>query len=212
MKKIAKLNTIIVFFIILIIAMFPSFIIAADIDWKTDTSINLQQLDVTLLKSYERGKDVLSYYLQGMTVTNKYIIFAQTKSNTENTFITVVDKNTFEILNIINDFCFGHANNLTYNSKEDLCYMSYYTDTENFIARFRIDENYQMTELQIRRVKYYFGSIAYNVDKNQFIVRKSNTIYIMDYDFNIISSFDIRTDLTKQDIVYHNNKIYHIYF
>ena len=33
----------------------------------------------------------------------------------------IVDKNSMEILNVVDNYCFSHANALTYNKKENKC-------------------------------------------------------------------------------------------
>ncbi len=82
-------------------------------------------IDINLEKNYVRNVDIDNLSIQGMTTTDKYLVFAQMKSEEENTKINIVDKNTYEILNTVDDYCFGHANNMAYNSKNDKCYIAY---------------------------------------------------------------------------------------
>ena len=67
---------------------------------------NITPIDINLEKNYVRNVDIDNLSIQGMTTTDKYLVFAQMKSEEENTKINIVDKNTYKILNTVDNYCF----------------------------------------------------------------------------------------------------------
>lgn len=179
------------------------------LDWSKDKDLKLEKINVELLKKYERGTDVGDYTLQGMTVAGNYIIFAQIENETGNTYINIVDKKSMKILKVIDKYCFAHANALTYNSKDKICYISYYLGKDGYIDSFRIDDNYELEIIEhVKTNRYYFG-LAYNDDTNGFIGISGEKIYFLDEKFNETKNFTAKTTLTKQDIAYSKGHIYY---
>ena len=195
---------------LLFIFLSSNFAFAANVDWKQDTSLNLEEINVNLIKKFVKGKDIKSLYPQGMTFTDKYIILAQIKSNTDETYLTIIDKDNYKVLNIINPLCFGHANSLAYNEQDGRCYMSYTdgNDGKNYVSRFIINDEYQIEELEIREVEDYFGGFAFDLLDDCYIARKGKSICALNKDYGLMYSFKMNTELTKQDIAYYKNKVY----
>lgn len=179
------------------------------LDWSKDENLKLEKIDVELLKKYERQNDVKDCTLQGMTVAGEYIVFAQIENESENTYINIVDKKTMKILNVVDNYCFSHANALTYNPKENKCYISYYLGNEPYIDSFIIDKDYNVKIIEhIKTDRYYFG-LAYNDDTSGFVGVNGQTIYILDENFNELRNFSAKTNLTKQELAYNNGYIYY---
>jgi len=176
-----------------------------DIDWTKDKNLILRKVNVKLLKSYVRGKDIENRSMQGMTVTNKYIIFALFKSDNDTTQIVIVDKNTGKILNIINRNHFMHANDMTWDSKRDEIYI---LTSNKKIAKFKINENYEMINLSYVECSRVYWSIAYNNDNDEFIGMNGKKMYVMNNKFKEISNFSTPTNLTTQGMGYYNRHIY----
>lgn len=126
------------------------------VDWTKDESLNLQEISVELQKKYVKGEGISKAYAQGMTITSKYIVMAQINSEKDNTYINIIDKDTFEILNTINDYNFGHANAVTYNPNEDKCYISYQKNSQNYITSFKINDKYELEDIKDTEVNYYY--------------------------------------------------------
>ena len=183
-------------------------------DWSKFSSWNITPINVKLEKKYVKNKDIANYSVQGMTTTDKYLIFAQMKTEEENTKINIVDKNTYKILNTVENYCFGHANNMTYNNKNGRCYMAYKKDKKNYITSFKISDNYQLEDIQNTEVDKYYYAFAYNNDNNYFIGISGNDVYNIDENLkNSTKMFTLKANnLTKQDITYYNGKIYSICF
>lgn len=179
-------------------------------NWMNFENLNITPIDVALEKKYERSADISDISLQGMTITDKYIVFAQMKSESENTKINIVDKNTYKILNSVEDYCFGHANNIAYNSKDGKCYMSYTKDNKSYVTSFKINDNQQFEDMETKELdKTYFG-LTYDEDDNYFIGIYGKEIYILDENFDtVLKSFKYsENNLTKQDIMYYKGHIY----
>ena len=45
--------------------------------------------------------------------------------------MVIIDKQTKEVLNVDNNYCFGHANGMTYNPLNDRFYVTYYDANDN---------------------------------------------------------------------------------
>ena len=96
-----------------------------NVDWTKDENLKIRKVNLNLLKDYIRGTDIAADRgTQGMTVTDKYIVFALWKSNDTDTIIVIVDKNTGELLNVVDGFNYGHANDMAYDSKRDEVYVT----------------------------------------------------------------------------------------
>ena len=176
-----------------------------NIDWTKDETLNLRSINVSLLKAYVRGTDIPQRATQGMTVTDKYIVFTLWLTNEDTTMIAIVDKNTGEILNIVDGFEFKHANDMTYDSKNDEIYI---LTSNKKIAKFKINEQYEITDLQYVDCNRYYSGIAYNKDNDGFIGMSAKKMYILNNKFEEQSMFETPTTLTTQGIGYYNGNIY----
>ena len=176
-----------------------------EVDWTQDESLNLQEIDMNLLKSFNKGEEIPLGTLQGSTLTNKYIIFAQVASNDENTILNIVDRNTLELLNTVDSYCFKHANDLAYNPNTDEIYII--TSSKN-IAKFKINDNYELVDLNYIECSRIYSGIAYDIDDNYFIGYCGKRIYVMNNEFKELYNFEVPTNLTTQGISYLNHQIY----
>lgn len=179
-------------------------------NWVNFERLNITPIDVSLEKKYNKKTDISDISLQGMTATDKYLVFAQMKAENENTKINIVDKNTYKILNTIDDYCFGHANNITYNSKDGKCYMSYTKDNKSYVTSFKINDNKQLEDVNTKELDRAYFALTYDEDDNCFIGISGDEVFIIDENFgNIIRKFKYsEKDLTKQDIMYYKGHIY----
>lgn len=183
-------------------------------DWSKFDEWNITPIDIRLEKKYKRNQDIANCSIQGMVTTDKYLIFAQMETEEKNTKINIVDKNTYEILNTVDDYCFGHANNMAYNNKNDRCYISYQKDKKSYITSFKISDNYELEDVINTETDKYYYALTYNNDNHNFIGISGNDVYEIDEDLkNSTKIFTLKTNnLTKQDITYYNGKIYWICF
>lgn len=183
-------------------------------DWSKFNEWNITPIDINLEKNYVRNVDIDNLSIQGMTTTDKYLVFAQMKSEEENTKINIVDKNTYKILNTVDNYCFGHANNMTYNSKNDKCYIAYKKDEESYVTSFKINENYELEDVQTIKTDKYYYALSYNKDDDCFIGINGYNVFSLNENFDSIKKlFSLKpNNLTKQDVLYYNGKIYWICF
>ena len=176
-----------------------------NVDWTKDENLKLREIDVSLLKSFVKGTDIVSRGTQGMTVTDKYIVFTLWKSNDDTTMIAIANKDTGEILNIVDGFEFKHANDMTYDSKNDEVYI---LTSSKKIAKFKINEQYQIIDLQYVDCNRYYSSIAYNKDADGFIGMSGRKMYVTNNKFEEQSMFETPTNLTTQGMGYYDGNIY----
>lgn len=180
-----------------------------NIDWTLDESLNLTTIYPNLVRRFIKGEERISTgQLQGMIVTDKYIIFAQVISDTDNTIINIVSKNNLELLETIDTYCFGHANDMAYNSNTDEIYILSGASSSDKITKFKINSNFEITDLQEINLSRKYSSIAYDSDHDYFIGYNSPNIIIMNNEFEEIKSFDAPSNLVHQGISYWNNHIY----
>ena len=186
-------------------------------NWKEEENLNLKEIDTKFIRKYLKGsgKDIdikdTGCGLQGVTASDKYIIMALVYSdNSLNTNMVIIDKKTKDVLNVDNNYCFGHANGMTYNPLNDRFYVAYYdaNDNKNYIANFKISASHKIVELVKIPTSKYYGKIAYNADKNCFICGRNKTICIMDEHWNEVKSFDVYITIAIQDITYYKDYIY----
>ena len=169
-------------------------------DWTKDDSLKLRKINVELFKSYIKDRET-----QGMTITDKYIVFTLWKTNTDTTMIAIANKNTGEILNIIDNNYFGHASDMTWDSRRDELYIL--TNSKK-IAKFKINDSYEMTDLSYIDCAQIYSAIAYNSDDDEFIGMKGKEMFIMNNKFEEVFSFQSPTNLTTQGMGYYNGNIY----
>lgn len=192
-----------------------------NIDWKKDPKLKIEEIQVELLKNYKiDGTGELAPHTgatQGLTVTDKFILFAQIEENDEPTKIHVLDKKTLTLKNtIVVDstnvgHTFGHANDMAYDKKTGFVYL--YTSFKGpsgkvQIAKFKVNNEGQMTDLSEFDTPRGFSGIAIDNDNDQIILYAAEKMWIYDKDFNLKSSFDSPSPLVKQGMGYWKGYIY----
>ncbi len=176
------------------------------VDWTQDESLKLKKTNVELFKSFKRGIDIDNRATQGMAVTDKYIVFVLWKTNEDETMIAISDKKTGEILNIIDDYCFKHANDMTWDSKRNEIYV---LTSSNKIAKFKIDNSNNITDLTYVDCARAYTTIAYLSDIDGFAGKSGKKIYIMDNELHEKNEpLNTPTNLTSQGMGYHKGIIY----
>ena len=183
-------------------------------DWTQDSTLNLKTINVSEVKSLKKGSkieeegikwNIAAKGASGMTVTDKYIVFAQVDDNGITT-ISILDKNNFKILNIIEEYSFRHANDMAYNPKTNEIYI---LTSSKEIAKFKIDDEYNMTDLSyIKDFPRGYSGFAYDEDDDYYIGYSNKKIYIINNEFKELYNFECPTQLTDQGISYWNNHIF----
>ena len=154
--------------------------------------------------------------VQGGTTTKDYVItlFINENSNSDGkTAILVLNKNNYKKVrlenNPIKEFKFKHANDATYNSNtNELIILS--GRKLNFLDLN--DDSFEL-DRTIDLDKYYHG-IGYDEIKDQYVlartIKNGTMIEVRDTDFELIRSFKIETNLTKQSLTVHDGNIYYV--
>ena len=181
-----------------------------NVDWTQDESLNIYRIKPSVMKSYIRGTDIVDRSTQGMTRTDKYIIFTSWKTNEDDTILNIVDRESLSVLNSIGGFQFKHANGMTYNSKTGYVYI---LPTTKNLVKFKInDETYEIEDLSYIECTRIYSGIAYDKDDDCYIAYADGKIYILDSNYNEINSFDLIMQLTAQEVAYYNGHIYFMSF
>lgn len=169
--------------------------------------------DLPLKKVAEFSRD--SYYMQGFTITNKYLIFGAIDSTaTPNTKVYVYDKDTYKLVtsigtNPITSLSLDHANDFTYNSK-----------TNEVIAFSSVNNMSFLNPNTLAKVKdvaspvaYY--AVAYDATRDQYAFQyggsktKTRTVSIYNSDFTKhIKDITVKCDATGQGMEYYNGYLY----
>ena len=188
--------------------MFPISVFAVeDVDWKQDTTLKLQEIDLKLKKSFVRGEDYQTGYVQGFVVSDKYIVFDNWISNDDNDVLTVVDKKSLEIVSTYHERNFGHANDLVYNSLTDE-YFVIDSSRSKMLIKFKINSSHQIVDLEDVSVSRSYSSMAYDFDDDYYIGYAGKVMYVMDHDFKDLYSFPVSTPLVTQGLSYSNGNVY----
>jgi len=184
-------------------------VVAKDIDWFKDNSLKLKKFNVDVVRVYYKGIDVARAGLSGMTITDKYIIFAQITKNENNTILNIVDKDTYELLGTIENHCFRHANDMTFNNKTNEVLI---VVGPKKIAKFKINdegEYFLLTNLEYIDCPRTYSGIAYDDNRNQYMAYCSGKMYVLNDQFKELFNFPLRRGLIPQGMAYHNNLIYY---
>ena len=150
------------------------------------------------------------YNLQGFTVTDKYIVAFLIKDDDTESIIKEFDINTYQELNTMYTHSLGHANDVTYNEKNNKIYVI--RNGSNVINVYEADTlEYRgeiITELPIR-------SLTYIPDRNMYAARVVTSGYYLNDDFMVYNSMpfivgmNIELDTCRQGWTYYNDYIYY---
>ena len=177
-----------------------------NLDWTKDESLKLREINVELFGEYNKRKELYNRYSQGMTVTDKYIVFTVWLSNNDDTMFALVDKKTGKIVHIVDgDINFNHANGMTWDSKRDEFYVLI---NSKKIAKFKISDSYEITNLEYVDMQRSYSAIAYNDSSDGFVGFAGKVMYVMNHEFKELSSFPAPTNLTTQDMGYYDGHVY----
>lgn len=114
---------------------------------------------------------------QGACTDGKYAYFA---INSGSTTILKYDVNTWELKKKSNKLALDHANDLTYNSKDNVIVVA--NNSPNYDTITLVDPD-TLTVLSTQKIKYKIYSISYNETYNRYVVGLSGT-----YNFAILDS------------------------
>ena len=154
--------------------------------------------------------------VQGGTTTDKYIItlFINENENSDGKCaIMALNKKNYKKVrlekNPIIEYNFGHANDATFNSNtNELIILS--GRKLNFLDL--TGDKFALTRT-VELEKYYHG-IGYDEQNNQYVLARTiegGTLFeIRDENFEIVRTFKLKTDLTKQSLTVYQGNIYYV--
>lgn len=205
-----------VFLLVFVIMLIPSVVSAeaVDYDWINETSLKLDEITLSNIVTYTRGQNNIPNGAgQGFAVTPTHFVFAQVIDNNSNTYIYFVNRKTLEIDKIINDHCFGHANDFTYNSKTKQLVLPYTLNSKKYVAYF---DAVNLTYIESKEVNLSGYAIAYDVTEDKYYMGSSVTLLHTDrinLDFSNAEKVFDNNDygskyLVKQGMAINDNRLY----
>ena len=222
MQKKISFIIFLVFVFCIILTPFNSVLAVAEArDWRLSEGMNFQEITSKDLLFSNTEYDS-STALQGFTIAGDYIVYTKWKSsssNEYNTTIIIADKSGNE-LGRVSTYNFGHANDMTYNSKTGEVVIPYYdTNDKDHVAKFKIQKsgnNYSITTPEIIDTDYYFGGLDYIKEQDKYVARSGRNILLLDNGFKLIKKITVIKEelhyLTPQAISYYNNHLYVTYY
>lgn len=191
-----------------------------NINWKNDTSLNLVEIDAEELKVFKKdgtsGIPEFSGITQGAVITDKYLIVSIWTNDSEASTLHIFDKDTLELVNTNiletngTNYNLGHINDFGYDKKTGYIYAYTYKKENNMpiAARFKLDSTATITNLEYVEFPIAFSGIEFTDDYIVLLLKK--VMYIYDYDFNLIRTFNAPTNLTTQGIAHYKGYIYYL--
>ncbi len=157
---------------------------------------------------FERDKN---FKLQGFTNTDKYLFMVMVGYNDSKSIIKVYDLDTKKEIRKIDGNSLGHANDITYNRKDNKIYVlasSGSTKVFKFDADSFLYEGSFDIELPAR-------SITYIEDEDIYAIRTVSVGYLLNNKFELISKvpfifgMNFNIDIGRQGWSYYNGNIYY---
>lgn len=154
--------------------------------------------------------DIDGYGMQGFSNNDKYLFVVLISNDEESSIIKVYDINTFKEYNTIHYSSLGHANDVTYNSKEDRFYVAR-SGGSSLIDAF---DGTTLEYIDTIDVGYPIRSLTYIDELDKYAVRVVSTGYMMDSTFNIDSTpfvmgLGISPKIGRQGWTFYNGFLYY---
>lgn len=164
------------------------------------TKEEMQKVSYTKVFEFDIPEGYVNF--QGFIITDKYFVVSAYKSDTDVTVIQAYDKSTHKLVKSVSNKCYGHTNDMAYNSSTKEIYI---------INREKIhvlDENSLEYKKDITINGSYVG-IAYDENMDKYYFRNHEKIFVYNQDMEEMNSFPISTNLTRQAISINNNKLFY---
>jgi len=148
-------------------------------------------------------------HVQGGVATDEYVISVLLNNNTNSNSLLVLNKDTFKRINVgDSSYYFGHGNDATYNKDINQIYV---IDGKNIhvldAKTLKLKSNISL------KTGHNYHAIGYDELTNQYVLAYSanrKTIFdIMDSNFNLIRSFSIDINMTRQALTVKDGIIYY---
>mgnify|MGYP001420723673 CR=1 FL=1 len=182
---------------------------------KVDKKIGLlsQKIDFSPLFTVDTEDTHTS--LQGMCVTDQYIVFAAIANDNDNTYLYVIDKNNYTLVNTIKNYNFEHANSLTYNPDNNTIVIANCINNGVQSKKITIvDANLLATAnpsnfiKQVLTMEYTVQSVAYYNHRYYVFQGDHTTVHVLDDSFNEIRTFTLPNSKIIQNVDIYNDLIF----
>ena len=137
--------------------------------------------------------------MQGVYFYDHYAVYAGYQADDKPTIITLVDLNTCKVVTKNNEKVMGHANDLTYNSKENKYYVTTGLD-DNLIYGFKISNNKIVHDKSPIKMKFRTAGFDYDKDNDKYYSYAGGKLY----SFKAINTTSTLTNLGTSPIYYSN--------
>ena len=197
------------YFLLLILFLIPISVFAKN---NANNLIGLKKelmTKIELEKVVSLDKSVGAIAVQNMKYTNKYIFITQStygEGIRENPII-VLDRETNKVVKELS-YNIGHGNDITYNNRtREIMFLKSLTD-EVLICCFDYDTLEHTRDIKVEGISKAYA-LSYNLDNNSYYIGAGDKGYILDGLFQLVSSFDIKSNQTIQSFSYYNGFLYY---
>lgn len=167
---------------------------------------NAIKLDVEKILSADKSEGANA--VQGIEVTDKYIIITQSmKNEKDKNAIMIYDKKSLKYIKTL-QYYIGHGNDVAYNSKTNE--LLFVQSKDGKILLTVLDSNTlkfkRNQELSFSKGAY---AISYNERLDQYYFASGNKGYITNSNYKVIGNFDLDLNQTRQSFEYNDGYLYH---
>ena len=173
------------------------------------TKIAMAQ-EITLTNEIIHFNKYKDFDLQGFTVTDKYIVAVLISDDENESIIKLFDKKTFMEVNSIYGGSLGHANDVAYNTNNNLIYVIDNGNKDVHLFDANTLEYIKTIESDIE-----LRSLTYINDKGYFLARNITTGYILDDNLKLIKEkpfiwgLNVSSKVARQGWAYWKDKLYY---
>ena len=171
---------------------------------------NINAIDIELYNKVIEFDQEDGFSLQGFSSNEKYLFMILINDDESKSMIKVYDINNYNLVFSNTGSSLGHANDVTYNSKDNMFYVAISGGSE-IVYRFNGDDFSYVDSIDIGLP---IRSITYIDDLDKYAVRLITSGYILDNEFNkelvpFVFGLNIAPDVGRQGWTYYNNLIYY---
>lgn len=166
--------------------------------------------EITLTNEIIHFNKYKDFDLQGFTVTDKYIVAVLISDDENESIIKLFDKKTFMEVNSIYGGSLGHANDVAYNTNNNLIYVIDNGNKDVHLFDANTLEYIKTIESDIE-----LRSLTYINDKGYFLARNITTGYILDDNLKLLKEkpfiwgLNISSKVARQGWAYWQDKLYY---
>ena len=166
--------------------------------------------EITLTNEIIHFNKYKDFDLQGFTVTDKYIVAVLISDDENESIIKLFDKKTFMEVNSIYGGSLGHANDVAYNTNNNLIYV-----IDNGNKDVHLFDANTLEYIKTIKSDIELRSLTYINDKGYFLARNITTGYILDDNLKLIKEkpfiwgLNISSKVARQGWAYWKDKLYY---